>query len=94
MATTTALKSDYLLIMQGRWHDLTGNSWPLTLAQFLRTDADHVEKYPNGARYYSPAWRLVHALDAPPALSLGWESYRIAEDGCLSDHRGNFDSGD
>jgi hypothetical protein len=80
--------------MQGRYHDLTGLSLAGALITFLRHDADHVEMYPNGARFYTPSWRLVHACDTPPTLYTGWESYRITEDGHLTDHATNFDSGD
>lgn len=85
----------YLRVPQGQFADCSGLVLAEVLAVRCELDAAFLRAHPSTALYFSPCWSIHSSFEGrTERLPLGYERYRINNDGTLGPREANWDSGD
>lgn len=84
-------------IRQGTIYDESGKALWQVMVMLLEHAAKYLREFPNGAKYWQPPWQILNNLDEKGmqqygSCPLGFEQYRIDQDGILRDRVTNWDS--
>lgn len=87
--------TQYLVIAQGRWADVSGAKLADVIAAMHLHTAEFVRQHPSSAAYAQIAGSVqTFNNDAPSKPSFGYERYLVNADGTLGQREANWDSGD